>query len=218
MLQNSAFVSENIKWNFMTTLIRQFIYILFGFLTISCLAQDKLTDEFHLKYRNKTKTIHSKQQIMIHTNCRWDIDSIQSDIDPQPDTAFCFLNDTFIVRPQFIFNIKYVPNENIKSTAPNYPLNSTYVIKLPISAIDKITVKRQYITIPTFILGYAALTSAVLVAPIVSIDKTFNVNRYKKVAGYSLAIATTMLTVNLAFGTKTYHIKKHKNKNTWKLK
>lgn len=202
----------------MTTLIRQILLLILGFLTTGCLAQNKLIDEFHLTYKNKTKTVRATQQIMIITNYRWDIDSTQIDIDPQADTAFCFSNDTFIVRPQFTFNLKFVPNENVHSTAPIYPLNSTYVIKLPISAIDKITVKRKYITIPTFILGYAALTSAVLVAPIVSIDKKFNVDRYKKVAGYSLAAATAMLTINLAFGTKTYHIKRHKNRKTWRLK
>ena len=202
----------------MTTLIRQILFIILGFLTLGCLAQSKLNDKFHLTYKNKTKTVHSKQQIMIITNYRWDIDSTQMNIDPQKDTAFCFSNDTFIVRPQFTFNDKFVPNVNLLSTAPIYPLNSTYVIKLPVSAIDKITVKREYVTMPTFILGYAALTSAILVAPIVSIDKKFNFDRYKKVAGYSLAVATTMLTINLTFGTKTYHIKPRKNRKTWKLK
>ena len=123
-----------------------------------------------------------------------------------------------MVRPSILFNQKFISSGIVSRNSPDYPLNSTYVVKLPISATAKIKVKRQYITIPTFILGYAALTSAVFVAPIVSIDKNFNVDRYKKVAGYSLAAATTMLSINLALGTKTYHIKPHKNRKTWKLK
>ena len=202
----------------MTTLIRQIIFIVFGFFTLGCLAQDKLTNEFHLTSKNKTKTIRSKQEIRIISKWRWDYDSTQVDIHPQADSAFRVSNDTFMVRPSILFNQKFISSGIVSRNSPDYPLNSTYVVKLPISAIDKIKVKRQYITIPTFILGYAALTSAVFVAPIVSIDKNFNVDRYKKVAGYSLAAATTMLSINLALGTKTYHIKPHKNRKTWKLK
>ena len=201
----------------MTTLIRQIIFILFGFLTLSCLAQDKLIDEFQLTSKNKTKTIHSKKQIRIVSKWRWDYDTTQVDIHPQSDTAFRVSNDTFTVRPRILFNQKFISSGNVSRNSPDYPLNTTYVVKLPISAIDKITVKREFIQWPTTIIGYLALTSAVLVAPIVAIDKKFNVDRYKKVAGYSLATATTMLTINLVFGTKTFHIKKHKNKKTWTL-
>lgn len=201
----------------MTTLIRQTIVIIFGFLTLSCLAQDRLTDEFHLTSKYKTKTIHSKEQIRIVSKWRWDYDTTQVDIHPQSDTAFCVSNDTFIVRPEILFNQKFISSGIVSRNSQDYPLNTTYVVKLPISTIDKITVKRQFIQWPTTIIGYLALTSAVLVAPIISIDKKFNVDRYKKVVGYSLALATTMLTINLTFGTKTYHIKKHKNKKTWTL-
>ena len=72
----------------MTTLIRQIIFIVFGFFTLGCLAQDKLTNEFHLTSKNKTKTIRSKQEIRIISKWRWDYDSTQVDIHPQADSAF----------------------------------------------------------------------------------------------------------------------------------
>ena len=88
---------------------------------------------------------------------------------------------------------------------------------MPISAIDRIKVAREAIQWPTAIIGYLALTSAVIVAPIVSIDKPFNKEHYKKVVGYSLITAVSALTINIAFGHKKYYMKKHKNKKTWTL-
>ena len=202
----------------MTTLIRQIIFIIFGFLTISCLAQDSLVNTFQLKSNNKIKTLNSKNEITIDSKWRWNIDSTQIDIEAQWDTAFYVLKDTLVVRPSRIYHQKFIYKANPIRNVTDYNPNSTYVIKLPISDIDKIKEKREYITWPTSIIGYGALTSALIVAPIISIGKEFNTTRFKKVAGYSLITMASALTINLAFGTKIYHVKKHKHRETWTLK
>ena len=192
---------------------------MFALLTTNCFAQDSLVNEFHLTSKSKTKTIRSSSDITIISGWRWKPDSSKIDIEPQYEKAFYLSNDTFIIRPSRVYHQLYrMPTDNKFLTITDYKVNDTNKVKLPISDIVKIKVKRKFIILPTFFIGYAALTSAVLVAPIVSIDKKFNIDRYKKVAGYSLALATTMLTINLAFGTKTYHIKQYKNRKTWALK
>lgn len=185
--------------------------------TLNFLGQSKLSDEFHLEYKKKNKTIRSNKDVRIISDWHKGSDTLQVEIHPQSDSVFFVSKDTFEVRPRAIFIQTYVGRGNLNQGSPYYPLNTTYVIKLPISAIEKITVARDAIQFTTTVVGYLALTSALIVAPLASIDKKFNFDRYKKVAGYSLITAVTALTINLTFGHKKYHLKKCKNKKIWTL-
>ncbi len=201
----------------MTKLLRHIILLIFALQTLNFCGQVKLNDEFHLIYKNKTRTIRSKKDVRIYTDWVRDGAKMKVQIHSQSDSTFTVANDTFAVRPGSIFYQEYKYSEAYRSESPHYPLKSTFVIKLPISAIEKITVARDAVQYSTTIIGYLALTSAVLVAPIVSIDKPFNKERYKNVAGYSLITAVSALTINLTFGHKKYYLKKHKNKKIWML-
>jgi len=201
----------------MTKLLRHIMLLIFALQTLNFCGQAKLNDEFHLVYKNKTRTILSKKDVRIYTDWVRDGTKMKVQIHSQSDSTFTVTSDTFAVRPRSIFYQEYKYSEAYRSESPHYPLKSTFVIKLPISAIEKITVARDAVQYSTTIIGYLALTSAVLVAPIVSIDKPFNKERYKNVAGYSLITAVSALTINLTFGHKKYYLKKHKNKKIWTL-
>jgi hypothetical protein len=201
----------------MTKLLRHIILLIFALQTLNFCGQVKLNDEFHLVYKNKTRTIRSKKDVRIYTDWVRDGTKMKVQIYSQSDSTFTVTSDTFAVRPGSIFYLEYKYSEAYRSESPHYPLKSTFVIKLPISAIEKITVARDAVQYSTTIIGYLALTSAVLVAPIVSINKPFNKERYKNIAGYSLITAVSALTINLTFGHKKYYLKKHKNKKIWTL-
>jgi hypothetical protein len=201
----------------MTKSLRHVILITFAFQAFNFCGQVKLKDEFHLKYKNKNKTIHSSEDVRIIADWHKDSDTLQVEIHPQSDSAFFVSNDTFAVRPDAIFLQKFIDRGRKDDSSPYYPLSSTYVIKMPISAIERISVAREAIQWPTNIVGYLALTSAVIVAPIASIDKPFNKERYVKIVGYSLITAVSALTINLTFGHKKYYLKKHKSKKVWTL-
>ncbi len=201
----------------MAIILRLIGLALIIFMSPSCLGQTKLNSEFHLNYKNKTKTIRSNKEIRVFSYWHKNSDTLEVEIHPQSDSAFIVSKDTFAVRPAALFLQRYIARSSTDNTSPFYRLNTAYVIKLPISDIYKIKVSREGIQWSTFIVGYLALTSAVIVAPIVSIDKKFNFDRYKKVAGYSLLTAATALTINLSFGYKKYYLKKHKNKKIWTL-
>jgi hypothetical protein len=201
----------------MKKLLRHIILIIFAFQALNFCGQVKLNDEFHLRYRSKKKTIHSNEEVRIIADWHKDSDTLQVEIHPQSDSAYFVSKDTFAVRPDAIFRQKFIDRGGKDHSSPYYPLNTTYVIKMPISAIERISVAREAIQWPTSIVGYLALTSAVIVAPIASIGKPFNKDRYVKIAGYSLITAVSALTINLAFGHKKYYLKKHRNKKIWTL-
>lgn len=187
-------------------------------LTVSnCLAQDTIIgDSFELRFNNKVKYVEPSENVSIVTIYRQD--STKLDIEPQAIITYTSLKDTIVVRPSRIEFYNRAHNEKPWSQSSSYFPNTKTEIKLSIADIDKIKVKRDGVRVPTAIIGYASLISALIVAPIVSVGKEFNYKRYSTVAGYSLITMTASLTIHLAFGTKTYHLKKYKNKKTWTLK
>ena len=183
----------------------------------NCSAQDTIIgDSFELRFNNKIKFIEPSENVTIVTIYRQD--SSKLEIEPQAIITYPLLRDTIVVKPTRVEYDNHARNNKPWSQSSNYHPNSKTEIKLSITDIDKIKVKRDGVRVPTAIIGYASLISALIVAPAISIGKDFNYKRYSNVVGYSLITMTAALTIHLTFGTKTYHLKKYKNKKTWTLK
>jgi hypothetical protein len=60
--------------------------------------------------------------------------------------------------------------------------------------------------------------SALFVAPIISLGKTFNQQRYYLIAGTSLAVFTAALTINLTLTKKTFNVNGASSKKKWVIK
>jgi hypothetical protein len=104
-------------------------------------------------------------------------------------------------------------------------LHSFYVrkpepfVKVPLKDITKVYKDRDLIT-PMFLTAGLAFASALLVAPLISIQKGgFNADRYASVSLSSLGVMSAAIATGIIFGQKKFVIKRGtKNHRTWKIK
>ncbi len=91
--------------------------------------------------------------------------------------------------------------------------------KIPLKDITLIKKTRPVLQTSVISLTLLSLVSAIVVSPLVSIQKDgFNANRFRKVSGVSLGIATISVSTGVLFGSKKFLVKPtSRERNVWKM-
>ena len=178
-------------------------------------AQTTIDNNVKLVSGSKHNALLKYDDFTIYSSPKSDTASFEVSI--ESTNVMNITNDTLaIYQPANSIYTKFIKSELYQINI-DYPNNRSNTIKLNISDIDKIKIRRQKVKIPTNIIALLAGLSATIIAPAVSIGKEFDSKRYNAVLGYSIVALTTSLTINAIWGSKTFHLKSHKNKKIWKL-
>lgn len=166
---------------------------------------------FYLRNRSVNHYIDRNDKLTV--NFKKQIDKVDVEYYLQGSLAG-IVNDTMIIRGEE-YEVRDFHKRNAKSM--KYSHKST-LQKIPVKNIDLIKKSRpvfQSFVITTTLL---ALVSAVVVSPVISMKKNgFSTNKFLKVSGVSLGIATLSVTFGVVFGSKKFATNDSSKKNTWRI-
>lgn len=187
-------------------------------ITLSCdTANISRQETFYLSRGKKTKEINKYKDLSVHFQKKGiSHDSIQFRVRGE---FLIITKDTLVIKSNEIeIHDFYKPKTD--SLHDFYKKTQSDLVKVPIKDIFKIYYTRDKWQTFTQRTALISLASAIIVAPLVSIEKgKFNTDRFSKVSLTSLGVMTLSISLGIGFSQKEYLLipNKKKNKN-WKIK
>lgn len=193
------------------------IYLIPNIVTLSCDSiKTHSRESFYLSRGKKTKDIRRHHDLSVY----YEKKGLQHDsIEFRARGDFMNIADDSIVIKTEELEIHDFYKKNTDTLHNFYQKNKTGFVKIPIKDITKMYYKREIGTQIATQTALLSFVSALIVAPLVSIQKKgFNTDRYKKVSLSSLGVMTLSIGIGVGISQKEFLLTPtKKNNKTWKI-
>ncbi|MES2566025.1 MAG: hypothetical protein V4565_04130 [Bacteroidota bacterium] len=173
-------------------------------------------ESFHFSKDSILKEVHKHNDLSVHYEQKGILhDSLQYRV---RGDFISISNDTITIRTSELEVHDYY-KKNTDTLHNFYRKIETGFAKVPTKDITKIYYSRGNLQTLTTLTSFLSFASALIVAPLISIQKGgFNRGRYKKVSLTSFGVMTLSISFGIGFSQKGYLLKPTKKRNKiWKI-